>query len=526
MLLALGTARAQELVAGGLAPALEMRSSGVSVISPVATEKDRLDLGLAVGYGRQPLLVAVGSGLQAPLVTDAVALNALASYGVFEHFDVGLGVPFYVLTAGADGTPGRLNSTVAALGDIRVEPSYRIWGLDSGLLEVGAALGVALPTGDQARYAGAGLHGHARVAAVVRPLAALELLGNAGVLDGADAMGSFTWGAAGLYALGRGPFTLLAELDGRQGYEEQKISSLDARAGVRFMKGAWVAQAAPSFALLSATGHARFGAWLAVGHSLQMPKLPRASDDDDDRDGFANAKDACRTLAEDRDGFEDGDGCPDLDDDGDGIVDRFDQAPRDPEDRDGVADHDGVPDLEPLEHAQAEPPPPVPVVHEEALDRDADGDLVADTEDPCPAQPGPASNRGCPAQTRAVLTDSTIEITTRIEFALDAATLSADAGPLLDQVASLIEQHPELPKLRIEGHADLRGESGRNLELSQQRANVVLRALVDRGVAQHRLEAVGYGSRRPLVIPELTDAHRTQNRRVEFHIVHTDEEKP
>lgn len=533
-------ARAQEKNAGGLEPALEMRDSGIAVLSPVATKKDVLDVGLAIGYGRQPLLVGVGGGLRAPLVTDAVALHALASYGVFEDFDVGLDVPFYVMTAGAVGTPGRLNTTVFALGDVRVEPSYRIWGLDSGLFEVGVAAGVALPSGDQAKYAGAGLRGHVRAAVVVRPFDALELLGNAGVLDGPDAMGSLTWGAACLYELGS-QWKVLAELDARHGYELQQISSLDVRGGVRWLSGAWVAQLAPSFALLTATGHAKFGGWASVGRSFTMPKLPRKSDADDDADGIANAQDGCRALAEDRDGHEDGDGCPEADDDGDGIVDARDAAPREAEDHDGVADGDGKPEAEsaPAVLAVASPDSDADGVVD-AVDicpkvsgssnahgcPDADADSVADIDDTCPAIAGAAENQGCPVETQAVLTADRIEFTSRAEFGIDSATLSPGSLPLIEQVAQLLRDNPSVKRVRIEGHADLQGESKRNLQLSELRAAAVLRALVERGVAEERLEAKGYGSTRPYVYPEVIEADRNQNRRVEFHIVQTDEEKP
>ncbi|MCA9674828.1 MAG: hypothetical protein KC464_07305, partial [Myxococcales bacterium] len=72
----------------------------------------------------------------------------------------------------------------------------------------------------------------------------------------------------------------------------------------------------------------------------------RAPTSDRDRDGVIDGRDRCRDVAEDRDGFEDDDGCPDDDDDGDGIPDALDRCPRDAEDRDGFDDEDGCPDAE------------------------------------------------------------------------------------------------------------------------------------------------------------------------------------
>jgi len=79
---------------------------------------------------------------------------------------------------------------------------------------------------------------------------------------------------------------------------------------------------------------------------------------------------------EDKDGFQDTDGCPDLDNDGDGIPDAKDQCPNDPEDKDGFQDEDGCPDF----------------------DNDKDG--IPDAADQCPNEPetvnGYADDDGCP----------------------------------------------------------------------------------------------------------------------------------
>ncbi len=67
---------------------------------------------------------------------------------------------------------------------------------------------------------------------------------------------------------------------------------------------------------------------------------------DPDGDGIRGDDDLCPGRAEDFDGFEDGDGCPDTDNDDDGVPDRLDLAPLLPEDRDGFEDDDGRPDLD------------------------------------------------------------------------------------------------------------------------------------------------------------------------------------
>lgn len=85
---------------------------------------------------------------------------------------------------------------------------------------------------------------------------------------------------------------------------------------------------------------------------------------DADGDGIADDADDCPEFAEDRDNFEDDDGCPEDDNDGDGTPDAQDQCPNLPEDLDGFRDNDGCPDP------------------------DNDGDHILDVDDNCPMQPG------------------------------------------------------------------------------------------------------------------------------------------
>jgi len=97
---------------------------------------------------------------------------------------------------------------------------------------------------------------------------------------------------------------------------------------------------------------------------------------DKDRDGVPDEVDQCPELAEDRDGFEDADGCPDWDNDDDGVADADDRCPSEKEDIDGFQDADGCPDP----------------------DNDKDG--ILDQQDACPNEPGPKranpKTNGCP----------------------------------------------------------------------------------------------------------------------------------
>lgn len=224
-------------------------------------------------------------------------------------------------------------------------------------------------------------------------------------------------------------------------------------------------------------------------------------DPDNDQDGILDAKDKCPNKAEDRDGFQDSDGCPDLDNDGDGIPDLQDKCPKQAEDKDGFEDEDGCPDL------------------------DNDGDGIPDKTDKCPNEPedrnGVDDLDGCPEGGGAMaVRGGKIDLAgKRVLFKRGSADLVPASFKLLDRIANTLRNNPNIRLVRIEGHTDNRGNPAKNLRLSRARAVSVLRYLVKRGVARRRLTAVGYGHTRPKV-PNTSAKNRAINRRVEFIIVH------
>ena len=84
----------------------------------------------------------------------------------------------------------------------------------------------------------------------------------------------------------------------------------------------------------------------APQHAPSPPPTQRAPHDADG-DGIADDVDLCPTEPEDKDGFQDADGCPDPDNDGDGIPDVRDKCPNVPENFNGYEDEDGCPDRPP-----------------------------------------------------------------------------------------------------------------------------------------------------------------------------------
>ncbi|MDB4963996.1 MAG: OmpA/MotB domain protein [Myxococcales bacterium] len=187
---------------------------------------------------------------------------------------------------------------------------------------------------------------------------------------------------------------------------------------------------------------------------------PARTNGDGDNDRIFDAADQCPTRAEDRDGFDDQDGCPDLDNDADGIIDTIDLCEREAETRNGWEDDDG-----------------------------------------------------CPDQVIAELTG--------IQFELDSTRLDDASTPLLEHAFQILRDHPAL-HVEISGHTSADGSADRNLELSLRRAEAVGNYLVHRGIAADRIRAVGHGSDVP-VGDNRTEDGRRKNRRIEFRILRADE---
>ncbi len=84
-----------------------------------------------------------------------------------------------------------------------------------------------------------------------------------------------------------------------------------------------------------------------------------------------------------------------------------------------------------------------------------------------------------------------------IDFLAGGAALSPEANAQLDGAARLYrDAKPEV--MIVAGHSDRSGEEFPNLILSARRADMVKRALVDRGIPAERLQIVAYGEAEPV----------------------------
>ncbi len=118
----------------------------------------------------------------------------------------------------------------------------------------------------------------------------------------------------------------------------------------------------------------------------------------------------------------------------------------------------------------------------------------------------------------AVVTENEIRIEEELRFAPDSAELLDGSDAVLGAVKRTLDEHPEIDRLRIEGHTDSTGDAAYNDDLSKHRAASVEAWLVGHGIAKERLESAGLGSKKPIDTNE-TEEGRAKNRRVVFRIL-------
>ncbi|GEL73207.1 hypothetical protein MVI01_49910 [Myxococcus virescens] len=280
---------------------------------------------------------------------------------------------------------------------------------------------------------------------------------------------------------------------------------------------------------------------------------PAEAPKDRDGDGIIDSEDKCPDQAEDKDGFQDEDGCPELDNDSDGIVDTADKCPNEagpmqnlgcpivdkdgdgvldvddkcpdePEDKDGFQDEDGCPDLDNDGDGTPDvqdkcPNEAGPTENGGCPDKDTDGDGIVDRLDACPEEPGVQEERGCAKQYKmVVIKRDRIEIKKQILFSSGSHKIyGKQSTAVLDDVAQALRDAPWIKRIRIEGHTDSMGNDASNLRLSQRRADAVMAQLLRRGIDPGRIQAVGFGETQPIA-PNSTKTGRAMNRRTEFKV--------
>lgn len=127
---------------------------------------------------------------------------------------------------------------------------------------------------------------------------------------------------------------------------------------------------------------------------------------------------------------------------------------------------------------------------------------------------------------KVVFEKKQIRILEKVQFETAKAVIRPMSFGLLDEVATVIKDHPDAGRIEVAGHTDDRGSDAYNQKLSEDRAKSVMTYLVEKaGVDPARLLAVGYGETRPIATNK-TEAGRELNRRVEFNLIDQKEPTP
>ena len=432
--------------------------------------EDPWELGVFAQYARNTLVeVNSGTGVAQRFISGRLGFDLMASVTIAKPFSLGLDVPFFLAQTGDPATP-----SFAGLGDVRVVPKLRILD-DKKVVGLALVAEVRAPThaGD---YAGG------TRAPVFAPRLVLDhrfghsgsfRLGlNAGVLlrehtyfYDVTAGSEFVYAGGIGYRFGgyAGKVEIGAEADGALGLEPVRTGWTVAEAPLEALpyvridpSDEWEIQAGAGIGLVAGYGIPLVRGFVGVRFH------PVAHDRD--HDGVPDDRDKCPDVAEDRDGVQDDDGCPEEDSDHDGVPDDEDKCPTQKETINGYKDDDGCPDE------------------------------------------GPA---------QVIIEGGHISILKNVNFETGSARIDRDSYSILNQVALVLRAHPEIKRIRIEGHTDEVGTREYNMDLSRRRAAAVREYLISRHVKPDRLTSEGYGPDRPLARGR-DEASRAKNRRVEF----------
>jgi hypothetical protein len=472
----------------------------------------QFELMLGVFYMTDPLTVYnVDSSnnltTRTSVVSSVFAGYLSGAYGITRDVMVGAKLPgiFSLRGDGLDvntgmGTPGGLK--VSGLGDLELELTGRVLHEQAFSLALTAA--GTLPTSKSFGSDGTGFIGD--TLPTFRPRIAVEY--SAGKIGFGANLGAIfrsprklyssevgqqlTYGAALAYHFTQ-RFDVMGEVFGRSGFntsldEAPLEGDLAVRIGASPVVTVMVGGGA---GLVKGVGSPGLRVFAALTYAPAYG--------DRDGDGIPDAYDKCPDEPEDKDGFQDEDGCPDPDNDNDGIPDNLDKCPNDPEDKDGFQDEDGCPDL----------------------DNDKDG--IPDDKDACPNEAGPPENHGCPpgktgvAEVAPIATPTPapeVEIvpggatgapgvpapaprpapgatgkvifTGPIEFA--GARPRHSAHGLLNDAAQEMKLAREVRRWRVTVVAEPQRTEAKRTQLAQSRASAIKAYLVSKGVRGSLIE--------------------------------------
>jgi outer membrane protein OmpA-like peptidoglycan-associated protein len=109
-----------------------------------------------------------------------------------------------------------------------------------------------------------------------------------------------------------------------------------------------------------------------------------------------------------------------------------------------------------------------------------------------------------------------------IFFDVGKSDIKKESISELENIKELLMSNTKL-RVQINGHTDNTGNAATNKVLSLQRATSVVNYLIEKGITQSRLRAVGFGEERPIVSNDDEIGGREINRRTEIEIVEVDQ---
>jgi outer membrane protein OmpA-like peptidoglycan-associated protein len=505
--------------------------------------------GLVGEYAFRPLAIYNLDGtVKENLVQDSLVLHPGASLVLWNRLRVGLDLPVYAWQDGQSGAAGGVTYQSASenVGDVRLGADARIYGEYGGLFTLGGGVQLYLPTGSRADYTSDG---------VTRVEPRLMAAGKVSWFCYAAKLAFDYRGLQDQFAgTALGSEFLFAASAGVKTWHDRLLVGPEFFGSTVVTTGGAAVRNTPLELLVG--GHLtvekdwRLGAAIGPGLSRaygepelrfvmsaewapgfepppppppEPPPAPKAAPPPDrDSDGIIDSEDACPDQPGPKTDDPKTNGCPDRDKDG--IIDKIDACPDDPGPKtDDPAttgcpdrDKDGVPD-------KVDACPDVPGVKTDdpktngcPPDRDKDG--IVDPVDACPDVPGPPNEdpkkNGCPL---ARIEQGEVKIRDQIKFRFNSAEVDPASDPILEAVVKVMTDHPEIVRVRVEGHTDNKGGPAYNLNLSQRRAASVMKWLAGHGIDKKRLYSQGLGLTKP-IDDNATEDGRRNNRRVEFHI--------
>ncbi|WP_168210496.1 OmpA family protein [Persicimonas caeni] len=510
-----------------------------------------------LNYSSEPLVLEPDAGGENVAIIDQqLAMHVLAGVGFFDIAQLDLEVPIYFVNDSefSDNVEG------GVIGDMALRPKVMILSREKFPVGVTGLVDVTLPTGRQESLVGDSSVEVAPGAVVDYRWENVLVAANLGVRIQEDrSVRNIEIGERFEYGLGaeaeflNGLLLVGGELYGRTEFGDffgDDVTPLEGLLGAKVVtRSGFSVMAGAGGGIVGGVGAPEFRGFLGLRYAYM--------ETDSDQDGVRDVEDKCRGEAEDIDGFEDADGCPDPDNDEDGVADIEDQCPQTP----GPADNNGCPvegEEAPKgeEGAEAdkagetsmptEPPsargpdadndgvvdandlcPEQPEDEDGFEDKDGcpdtdnDKDGILDADDKCPNEPGLQTTDGCPPEEqKAVLDGDRIKLTEKVVFEADKAIIDKDSYDLLQQVGLIIRTNPDIKKVEIGAHTDQENMSEEEHQiLAEARAEAIQTFLVEgANVPAERLAAKGYGDTEPIIASELPQA-RAQNRRVEFKVL-------